>query len=93
MMWLVMIRMGRKTREWQIAKKMLTKKYLRLGIIRCELCGSEWMLSFHHLDKRSSQLAEHTVEGTRLLCAKCHERAEYDKETNERLKLMRRNIS
>jgi len=84
-----MIKIGRKTKAWQKAKPKLIKIYKEKGITRCEKCGSTWMMSFHHLDKRSSGKAEHTFKGTRLLCAKCHELCEYNKEENEKLRKIR----
>ena len=44
------------------------------------------MLDFHHIDKRSSQKAEHTFEGTRLLNQEWHDFCEYNDEANELLR-------
>jgi len=84
-----MKKLGKKGKEWQKAKKYLMARYFKEGITRCEGCGSMWALSFHHLDKRSSGRAEHTFEGTRLLCPECHNKAEYNKEFNEELRKLR----
>ena len=84
-----MRRIGKKTVEWQKARAKLIDIYREKGITRCELCGSTWALSFHHLNKRSSGRAKHTFEDTRLLCVKCHDLAEYDKEVNNGLRKLR----
>ena len=62
--------------QWERDKKRLIKKYKHAGITRCEVCGGDWILSFHHLDRRSSGRAENTFDGTRLLCAQCHHNAD-----------------
>ena len=61
---------------WPQAKKRLIEEYREAGIERCESCGGDWAMSFHHLDRRSTGRAEHTFEGTRLLCCKCHHLAD-----------------
>jgi 5-methylcytosine-specific restriction endonuclease McrA len=79
-------------KDWQRAKKKLIKIYKKKGITRCEVCGGNFALSFHHLNKRSSGKAENTYKGTRLLCAKCHDKADNQpgfKQFNEMLKELR----
>jgi len=71
-----MKKLGKKGKEWIRARKRLKEEYLEKGITVCEYCGSSWALSFHHLDRRSSGRAKNTFEDTRLLCAKCHHRAD-----------------
>ena len=85
-----MIGIGKKGKEWIKARKRLKEEYFNNGITRCEVCGSDWALSFHHLDKRSSGKAEHTFEATRLLCQPHHHKAEYDREFNTTLRNMSR---
>lgn len=85
-----MIKPGPKTIKWQNARKKLIKQYKEKGITRCEFCGGCFALSFHHLEKRSSGLAKHTFADTRLLCAMCHELAEYNKDINEQIRSLRR---
>lgn len=84
-----MLKPGKKTKEWQKAKKRLIKEYREEGITRCEHCNGNFAMSFHHLDKRSSGKAKHTIEATRLLCANCHYLAEYDSKFNDDLRKMR----
>lgn len=83
------IKPGKKYHEWKEARERLKVEYLSQGITRCEMCGSSWALSFHHLDKRSTGRAKHTFEDTRLLCIDCHREAEYDKMVNYKLKQLR----
>lgn len=78
-----------KVKEWTRARNRLKKIYLHKGITRCERCGSDWALGFHHLDKRSSGKAQNTFAETRLLCVKCHDLVEYNKEENSKLRLIR----
>lgn len=84
-----MIWIGKKGKEWIKERARLKKEYYEANITRCEGCGSDWILSFHHLDKRSSGKAKHTFEDTRLLCAICHDKAEYNKEYNATLRSLR----
>jgi ribosomal protein S27AE len=86
---MVIKKLGKKGKEWIRIRPKLIKKYFEEGITRCERCGSTWILSFHHIDKRSSGKAEHTFQGTRLLCASCHQICEYDKIENEKLRRIR----
>jgi hypothetical protein len=80
-----MLKQGIKTREWTKKKKKLIEIYLEKKITRCEISGSKFALSFHHIKKRSSQEAEHTFEGTRLLSQEWHDFCEYNKEANKLL--------
>ena len=73
---------GKKIREWLIAKKQLIKIYKLKGITRCEISGSIFALGFHHIKKRSSQEAKHTFRGTRLLNREWHDFCEYNEEAN-----------
>jgi len=78
--------------QWERDKKRLIKKYKENGITRCEACGSDWILSFHHLDRRSTGKAENTFEQTRLICANCHHKADNApgyKEFNDMLRALR----
>lgn len=77
--------MGEKTREWLVAKPKLIKIYKEKGITRCEISGSRFALAFHHIRKRSSQEAEHTFDGTRLLNQEWHDFCEYNEEANDLL--------
>jgi len=86
------MKLGKKGKAWIKAKKRLKEEYLEHRITACEYCGSSYILSFHHLSKRSSGRAEHTFEATRLLCGKCHHRVHFGKdakEFNEELKKLR----
>ena len=80
-----MIKIGKKTREWLKAKPELIKIYKAKGVTRCEISGTRFAIDFHHIMKRSSQEAEHTFEGTRLLNQDWHTFCEYNREANELL--------
>jgi hypothetical protein len=74
-----------KVKEWERARKRLKVIYKDKGITRCEVCGSSWWITFHHLNKRSSGKAKNTFEDTRLLCIKCHMKADGDRSFNKSL--------
>jgi hypothetical protein len=80
-----MKKIGKKTAEWLTEKPKLVKIYKAKGITRCEISGSRFLISFHHISKRSGQEAEHTFEGTRLLNQEWHDFCEYNKEANKLL--------
>ena len=84
-----MIKIGKKGKEWIKARELLKEDYLENDITRCENCNSDWFLSFHHLDKRSSGKAKHTFKDTRLLCQECHTHFEYNKKDNDNLRKLR----
>lgn len=79
-------------------QRNLIEEYREHNITTCEgrlinpNCMRTFALSFHHLERRSTGRAEDTFEGTRLLCADCHFRADSApgyQEFNERLKGLR----
>lgn len=77
------MKIGKKTKEWLKVKPKLIKIYLEKKITRCEVSGTKFALSIHHIKKRSSQEAEHTFEGTRLLNQEWHNFCEYNSEAND----------
>ena len=79
------MKIGKKTKAWLTAKPKLIQIYQVKGITRCEISGSKFALDFHHIQKRSSQNAEHTFDGTRLLNQDWHTFCEYNKDANELL--------
>jgi hypothetical protein len=69
------------------ANKILKDKYRKEGIIECEMCGSDWGLTFAHRRKRwyykdKPELLSDMNE-TRLLCLTCHQKIEYNKKLTE----------
>jgi len=79
---------------WLMPNKKLKKIYLDKEITRCELCGSTFILSWHHRHKRRfynlNKEALADFNQTILLCARCHDRLEKDKEeTRETFKRLR----
>ena len=79
------MRVGKKTKEWNQARKELKIIYEDKGITYCEVCGTNSFLSFAHRYKRNDPRCEHTYEGTLLLCIPCHEKIEYDQQATEDL--------
>jgi len=78
-------KIGKKGKEWQRAKPKIIKICIAKKITRCEISGSNFLLSFHHIRKRGRQEADHTFEGTRLLNQEWHTFCEYNKEANDLL--------
>jgi len=82
-----MIKTGRVTKLNIASNKILKKIYEDKEITRCELCGSDWALSFHHRHKRRwyrdcpEKLSE--FNQTLLLCCKCHDLCEMSRSMTE----------
>lgn len=76
-------RMGKQGIINREANKRLAEIYREKGITECEICGSEWGLSWHHKHRRNYYK---NVEGlsdfneTILLCIKCHNKYKPDSE-------------
>ena len=81
-----MKRIGRIGKLNIIANKRLKKEYERRQITRCEICGNDFGLSWHHKKKR---LYYYTHEGlgefseTLLLCQSCHDKLESDNKLSD----------
>jgi len=70
-------RAGKKTNQWTSARKKLKKIFEAKGITRCELCGSDFGLSFAHSKKRRFITTESDLMEVALLCVVHHEEIEY----------------
>lgn len=71
-----MKRLGRKGREWENARRQLKVEFENKGVTRCEMCSSDFGLSFaHRLKRRHIQNAEE-LKTVALLCIRCHELVE-----------------
>lgn len=79
-----MLKIGKKTREWNNARRRLKIEYAEKGITTCELmfhnCTHNNYLSFAHRYKRNDPRCEHTFQQTLLACIPCHQIIEYDRE-------------
>jgi len=73
---------GRKYREWMKARAILKEEFAEKEITRCELCNSDYILSFHHRNKRRKN-DPHIFENVILVCANCHHMLEYDRELTD----------
>lgn len=77
------------------AKDRLKSEYFENGITSCEgmlfnpKCMGNFILTFHHMTRRSTGRAQDTFRETRLLCAECHQKADTDKEFNAKLRKIR----
>lgn len=80
---------GKKTKDWATARQQLKKIYLAKGITTCEVrlpgCMGSFGLSFAHRYKRNDPRCQHSFEQTRLACASCHQKIEYNKELTEKV--------
>jgi hypothetical protein len=79
--------MNRTLLNQQVNKK-LRKLFKDKGITRCELCSSDWGLTYAHRHKRRWYYGQENLlsdfNQVLLLCLKCHNRIEYDQElTNQ----------
>ncbi|MCG3176873.1 MAG: hypothetical protein MOGMAGMI_01837 [Candidatus Omnitrophica bacterium] len=84
-----MLGAGKKTKEWDKARKVLKVQYLQKGITTCELmfdgCWGNNALSFAHRYKRNDPRCEHSFNGTILACIPCHDKIEHDKALTEKM--------
>lgn len=83
---------GKKTREWQNAKRdELDPEYQRRGITACEIrrtvanCTGGYAIYLHyaHDHKRNHPKCSHTFQHTVLACDNCHNWMEYSKKRTE----------
>jgi len=77
-------RRGKAQEYWYECKQKLKQEYEERGITRCEICGTDFGLSFHHRSKRWTYIRRPEDLGkfseTILLCLICHDKLEADKE-------------
>ena len=66
---------GRKVKEWDGARAELKKAFAAVGITRCEICGTDWALSFAHARKRRN-LAPGELYVCALICIPHHDELE-----------------
>ncbi len=66
-------RVGKKTREWERVRRILKVQFEKWGITCCELCGSDFALSFSHRVKRRFIEDEKELRTVILVCARHHE--------------------
>lgn len=63
---------GKKTREWEAARKKLKIAFAKASITRCESCNSDFALSFAHSKPRRIIVGDEIFECA-LLCSNCHQ--------------------
>jgi len=73
------LKIGKKGKAWAKARIALKKEFEEKGITFCEICSSNFALSFHHRNKRSKN-DKHIFKNVLLLCAKHHDELEYNRE-------------
>lgn len=74
-----------KDARWARIRKDLKKKFAKLGVTRCEVCGSDWALGFAHRFKRRfivNEIAEDELTVVALLCNSCHDKIEFSGHEN-----------
>lgn len=73
------LKAGKKTLEWDAARKELKKLFESKGITSCELkldnCWRKNALTFAHIDKRQN-LSPDEIYSVALACQSCHEKIE-----------------
>jgi len=74
-----MLKIGKKGKAWVKARKKLKKEFEEKGITSCEICGSTYILSFHHRHKRRDN-DEHIFENVLLVCERHHDLFEKSRE-------------
>lgn len=63
---------GRKTLEWEAARRKLKTAFQRAGITRCEICGIGNYLGFAHRVRRRHMIGDE-IYRVALLCNKHHD--------------------
>jgi len=72
------------------ANKKLKEIFIDNGITRCELCNSDYALTFAHKERREWYRSQPELlsdfKQVLLLCQKCHQKMDDRSETTEKLK-------
>lgn len=76
---------GKANLYWHECRRKLKPIFMEKGIVRCEICGGSFALSFHHRHKRIYYLGDRKADLGKfneviLVCAFCHDELEYNKE-------------
>ena len=71
-------KLGKKGKAWVRDRAKLKIEFQEKGITSCEICGSTYILSFHHRRKRRFN-DPHIFSKVILTCARCHGILEKDK--------------
>lgn len=87
-----MLKIGKKTKEWNALRRKLKTAFAEAGIFSCEIrldsnCTGAWTAAFAHIDKRD-KLAPEELESVVLACQSCHHKVEYfcEKYTNQTMR-------
>lgn len=70
------IKAGRKTKQWNNVRRTLKVEFERMGITRCEICGSSFGLSFGHSKKRRHIVGDEIREVILICVNPCHMKLE-----------------
>jgi hypothetical protein len=73
---------GRRTKDWNNARRKLKVMFESLGITRCEKCHSDFALGFAHRLKRRFITDREELMTVALLCNDCHSEIEYSGHEN-----------
>lgn len=79
---MTLIKIGKKGKAWEKARKRLKKEFEKKGITSCEICGSTYIISFHHRHKRREN-DEHIFKNVILLCERHHRKFEDSRSLTE----------
>lgn len=71
-----MKRTGKKTLAWESTRRKLVRAFANAGIIRCELCGTDFGLGFAHSLPRRCIVTKEQMEEVALLCTEHHRAAD-----------------
>lgn len=67
------MKIGKRTKLWNKYRAELKKEFAARGIVRCEICGTDFGLSFAHSKKRKDIYTEQDWKECALLCIPDHE--------------------
>ncbi len=72
----MMARQGKKVRQWARVRRQLKEQFAALGIVRCEVCGTDENLGFAHSRKRRNITTDEEMREVALLCNRDHDSLE-----------------
>ena len=76
---------GKKTKEWDNAKRKLKALFADSGITYCETCGTGFGLSWSHSRKRRHIVGNELYEVI-LQCLRCHQKFEADPNLTDKVR-------
>ena len=78
---------NRKVKDWNNARRKIKAYFQSINVTRCEICGSDFGLSFAHSRKRRNISGDELFEVALLCIEPCHRQLELLPEAEMTLKI------